>query len=201
MALDAEVRLVTRSGRRSPAASRWRAWAGAVVFGLALGACTPDHPTTPTEETAPATAEQSLGGSGNLGTGLGAKLLRCRPLPAAHASAVIGPGGGTLTVGPHTLVVPPGGLSYSLTITGDVPSDTVNSIRFRPQGLQFESGHPARLTMSYANCPLLGRLLPKRIAYTTDLLGILEILLSLDNVLLQKVSAQINHFSRYAIAW
>jgi len=98
-------------------------------------------------------------------------------------------------------VVPPGALSSSLTITGDVPSDTVNSIRFRPQGLQFVSGHPAQLTMRYANCPLLGRLLPKRIAYTTDLLRILEILLSVDNVGLQKVSAQITHFSRYAISW
>jgi hypothetical protein len=171
------------------------------VFGLALGACTPDHPTTPTQESAPGTPDQSVGGSGTLGTSLGVKLLRCTALPAAHASAVIGPGGGTLTVGPHTLEVPPGALSYSLTITGDVPNDTFNSIRFQPQGLQFESGHPARLTMSYANCPLLGRLLPKRIAYTTDLLRILEILLSLDDSLLQKVSAQVNHFSRYAIAW
>jgi hypothetical protein len=195
---------VSRSASRtSPAACGWRAWAGAVALGLALGACTPDRATTPTEATSPATPDQSLGSTdgGVLGTGLGPKLLRCRPLPAAHASAVIGRGGGTLSVGPHTLVVPPGALSSSLTITGDVPSDTVNSIRFRPQGLQFVSGHPAQLTMRYANCPLLGRLLPKRIAYTTDLLRILEILLSVDNVGLQKVSAQITHFSRYAISW
>jgi hypothetical protein len=92
-------------------------------------------------------------------------------------------------------------LSRSLTITGDIPSDTVNSIRFQPQGLQFVSGHPARLSMSYANCPLLGRLLPKRIAYTTDPLQILQILVSLDDVLVKKVSAQITHFSRYAISW
>ncbi len=191
------------TSRASPAACGWRAWAGAVALGVAIGACTPDRATTPTEETAPATPDQSLDGAGGgiLGTGPGANLLRCRPLPAAHASAVIGPGGGTLTVGPHTLAVPPGALSHLLTITGDVPSDTVNSIRFEPQGLQFVSGHPPRLTMSYANCPLLGRLLPKRIAYTTDLLRILQILVSLDDALLQKVSAQITHFSRYAIAW
>jgi hypothetical protein len=104
-------------------------------------------------------------------------------------------------VGPHSLVVPPGALSYALTITADVPSDTVNSIRFQPQGLQFAAGHPAQLTMSYANCSLAGQLVPKRIAYTTDLLSILELLLSVDNAQLQRVSAQIAHFSRYAIAW
>jgi len=200
MALDGERRLVTRSGRCSPAATGWRVWAGAMVLGLALGACDPDHPTAPDEGAAAPTPDQSQDGTGG-GSGLAGTLLRCTPLPPAHASAVIGPGGGTLTVGPHTLVVPPGALSYSVAMTADAPRDTVNSIRFEPQGLQFVAGHPARLTMSYANCPLLGRLLPKRIAYTTDRLRILEILVSLDNGLLQKVSADVNHFSRYAIAW
>jgi hypothetical protein len=157
----------------------------------------------PTDEAAPAKPDQSLQSTdgGLLGTGLLDTLLRCTPLPAAHAAKLIGPAGGTLTVGPHSLVIPPGALSYALTITADAPSDTVNSVRFQPQGLQFAAGHPAELTMSYANCPLLGRLLPKRIAYTTDLLEILNLLLSVDNVLLQRVSAQIAHFSRYAIAW
>jgi hypothetical protein len=122
-------------------------------------------------------------------------------MAAAHASAVIGPQGGTLAVGPHNLVVPPGALPDATTITGDAPSDTVNSVQFQPQGLQFASGHPAQLTMSYANCPLLGRVLPKQIAYATDLLQILEVLLSVDNASLRQVSAQISHFSRYAIAW
>jgi hypothetical protein len=172
----------------------------AVVLGLTLWACTGDRATGPSES--PAEPEQLLGGNGGiLGTGLGAQLLRCDPLPAAHAASVIGPNGGTVQVGPHQLVVPAGALPDTLTITADAPSDTVNSIRFEPQGLQFEAGHPARLTMSYANCPLLAKLLPKRIAYTTDLLQILEVLLSLDNVLLHRVSADIVHFSRYAIAW
>jgi hypothetical protein len=55
--------------------------------------------------------------------------------------------------------------------------------------------------MSYANCNLLGLLLPKRIAYTTSGLQILEYLLSFDNLFAKKVTGRVNHFSDYAIAW
>jgi hypothetical protein len=75
----------------------------------------------------------------------------------------------------------------------------VNFVRFKPEGLQFERS--AALTMSYANCNLLGKLLPKRIAYTTDKLVILEYLLSLDLLNLKTVTGQLNHFSGYAVAW
>jgi hypothetical protein len=178
-------------------ATRWLRGGVGLRVGLALTilACAGDQATAPPES--PAAPEQLLGGEG----GILGQLLRCDPLPPTHAASVIGPGGGTLQIGPHNLVVPAGALSRTLTITADAPSDTVNSIRFEPQDLYFEAGHPARLTMSYANCPLLAKLQPKRITYTTDLLEILELLLSLDNVLLHQVSANIAHFSRYAIAW
>jgi hypothetical protein len=127
-------------------------------------------------------------------------LLKCAPLPYATASAVIGPAGGTLKVGPHVLRIPAGALSQTVTIRADAPSDVVNSVRLYPEGLQF-GGSGASLTMSYANCNLLGRILPKRIAYTTDALQILSYLLSLDNVLQKSVTGQLRHFSRYAVAW
>jgi len=55
--------------------------------------------------------------------------------------------------------------------------------------------------MSYANCDLLGSIAPKQIAYTTDALGILEYLLSADDLLAQRVTGELHHFSEYAIAW
>jgi hypothetical protein len=55
--------------------------------------------------------------------------------------------------------------------------------------------------MSYANCNLLGILLPKRIAYTTDQYRILEYLLSLDNLGARQVTGRLKHFSQYAVAW
>lgn len=55
--------------------------------------------------------------------------------------------------------------------------------------------------MSYSNCSLLGKLLPKRIAYTDDHLNILYYLLSLDNLLSKNVTGKVNHFSDYVVAW
>ena len=59
----------------------------------------------------------------------------------------------------------------------------------------------ASLSMPYGNCSLVGSILPKQIAYTTDNLQILSYLLSLDNLLSKTVTGQVNHFSRYAVAW
>ncbi|PYO36115.1 MAG: hypothetical protein DMD71_01275 [Gemmatimonadetes bacterium] len=126
-------------------------------------------------------------------------LLQCTPLPYASTTQVVGPTGGTIQVGPHTLVIPPGALVQNVTITAVAPSATVNSVRFTPQGLHFLA--PAALTMSYSNCNLLGKLLPKRIAYTDDNLNILSYLISLDNLLSKKVTGKLDHFSRYAVAW
>jgi len=126
-------------------------------------------------------------------------LFTCTPLPADSASATIGPAGGVLRVGPHTLSVPAGALTVPVTITAVAPSDTVNRVRFQPEGLTFQQ--PATLTLSYANCDLSGALLPKRIAYTTDGLEILSFLLSIDQPASQVVAGRLEHFSTYAVAW
>ncbi|HZI23380.1 MAG TPA: hypothetical protein VFD76_12710 [Gemmatimonadales bacterium] len=136
-----------------------------------------------------------------IGSLLGATgLLQCSNLPYASTTKTIGSGGGTLSAGPHTLVIPPGALAQPTTITMTLPTGLgVNAVQFRPAGLQFQK--PAALTMSYANCSLLGKLLPKQIAYTTDDLQILYYLLSLDNLLGKYVTGQVNHFSSYVVAW
>lgn len=127
-------------------------------------------------------------------------LLKCSPLPYDSATAVIGPLGGSIAVGPHMLVIPYGALSAPTTITATLPQGQgVNAVRFQPEGLQF--ARPASLTMSYANCNLLGLLVPKHIAYTTDALQILSYLLSIDNLLTKRVTGQVNHFSEYVVAW
>jgi hypothetical protein len=142
-----------------------------------------------------------LAGNGLLGTSIGGGLLACNPLPYAADSTVIGPSGGTLAVGPHTLTVPAGALAAPVLITAEAPVGPVNSVRFGPEGLQFAAGRFATLTLSYANCPLLGSLLPKRIAYTSDLLSILSYVISVDDLLNRRVSGSLEHFSRYAVAW
>jgi hypothetical protein len=49
-------------------------------------------------------------------------LLACRPLPYASATQTIGPDGGVIQVGPHTLRIPPRALSRPITITAEAPS-------------------------------------------------------------------------------
>jgi hypothetical protein len=126
-------------------------------------------------------------------------LLTCTPLPYDSVTQTVGPEGGTIQVGPHALVIPAGALDSAVTITAVAPSDTVNAVRFQPEGLHFDV--KASLIMSYANCNTLGSLLPKQIAYTTDLLQIIDFIPSIDNLLTQTVTGDVRHFSEYALAW
>jgi len=174
---------------------------GMVAFAVAncgeqgpLGVTAPET-RTPVAAVATTGPQNSL--LGGLLQGLG--LLKCSPLPKDSSTETIGPWGGVLTVGPHTFVVPAGALSHNVTITAVLSADTVNAITFKPEGLQFQ--RPAYLTMSYANCNLLGRLLPKHVAYTNDNYVILELLSSIDNLFTKRVTGQVHHFSHYAVAW
>jgi hypothetical protein len=126
-------------------------------------------------------------------------LLSCTPLPADSVTQVIGPAGGTINVGPHTFTVPAGALDSAVAITAVAPSDVVNRVVFQPSGLWFQQ--PATLTMSYANCGVLGGWLPIQIAYVDDLLNIRYFLWSIDNFQSQTVTARVRHFSEYAVAW
>lgn len=117
---------------------------------------------------------------------------------ADSASAVIGPRGGQIQFGPNTLVVPPGALLRSTTITATAPGDGHVNAVFQPEGLHFLL--PAQLTLSYAQCsPAPDHQVS--ITYLQSLLGeILDILPSLDNPSKGQVVAPIMHFSVYAVA-
>lgn len=180
-----------------------RRWAQTGVLVLALLAMTSCGTENPVAPAPPAPTSDLLGGllddASRTVSGLTGTLMRCRPQAYAFDEDIIGPAGGTLTIGPHTLVIPSGALAVRTRIRGEIVTDTVNSVRLYPHGLVFE--RPARLTMSYANCNIVSTLLPKRIAYVSERLTILEFLLSLDDVLRKKVTGQVDHFSRYAISW
>ena len=164
-----------------------------VALCLSLALACGDH--TPTAPATPAPQADLIGSL------LGATgLLKCSSLPYASSTRTIGPLGGSISAGPHTLVIPPRALSASTSITMTAPTGLgVNAVKFQPEGLRFST--PAVLTMSYSNCSLLGKILPKRIAYTDDHLNILSYLLSLDNLLSRYVTGKVNHFSDYVIAW
>jgi hypothetical protein len=127
-------------------------------------------------------------------------LLSCAALPYDSVTQVIGREGGVMHIGPHVFTVPGDALKGPVAITAVIPANQhANVIRFQPDGLQFAT--PAALQMSYANCNLLGKLLPKRIARVDDLLHILDYLLSLDNLFSKYVTGEVPHFTGYAVAW
>jgi hypothetical protein len=124
-------------------------------------------------------------------------LLTCRSQPYAVTTRLVGPEGGTIVVGDHSLVIPRGALQSAVVIKAERLSGSVNSVRFSPEGLKFAK--PAQLTMSYRNClVVLGR---KRIAYTTELLKVLSLLTSNDLLGSRAVTSPIDHFSRYVVAY
>jgi hypothetical protein len=134
-----------------------------------------------------------------LGSAPATGLLQCAPLPYDSTTQTIGPDGGTIQAGPHSLVIPAGALVEPTPITAVVTPGPVNAVRFGPEGLRFD--RPAALTMSYANCDLLGSLLPKRIAYTSSAHEIIDYLPSADDLFGRRVTAALQHFSDYAVAW
>ena len=187
------------------------------VLALAVTACSADGSLGPDAEVTVATAKPQLakGGSQTTSTtswgsydtsGLDpalkalvdylVSLLPCEPEPYRQVVQTIGPKGGKLVLGNHTLVVPRGALSADVTITGEVITGWVNSVRLSPEGLTFAT--PATLQLSYANCSQGVK--DKKVAYTDEALNILEVKTSRDDKR-STVSADLGHFSRYAVAW
>ncbi len=198
---------MTRS--RSTTLTRIATFALAALLAAFTASCSSDAlPTGPSSQVAQPQPDQLLGLPiesvlDGLGRGRGplAQLLTCRPQRYASASKVIGPRGGTLRVGKHTFVVPAGALDRKVRITAEAPAGNTVSVRFAPEGLHFDRRHEPVLTLDYGDCGLVRNLLPKRIAYTDERLDILDLLKSVDNVFRQEVSAPIEHFSRYAVAY
>jgi hypothetical protein len=174
--------------------------AATLVVGVSCTSNDSLAPSEPSEPETPAMAgtdQEALLLGGLLSTLKDLHLLSCSPQSYVSVTKVVGTAGGTIVVGTHKLVIPAGALTRSYTIQAEQVQHRVNSVRFSPEGLRFAK--PAKLTMSYANCSPL--LLLKRVVYTDELLRILELIPSIDNLATKTVTGDIRHFSRYAVAW
>jgi hypothetical protein len=184
--------------------SGWPRRLTALILAVVLAAgvsCTSDDALGPSQPSTPAQMtsndQQSLLLGGVLDGLTNLTLLSCSTQQSLVVTKVVGPAGGTIVVGSHRLVIPSGALARNYTIRAEQIPGRVNSVRFAPEGLRFAK--PARLTLSYSNCSPL--LLLKRVVYTDELLRILELIPSLDNLNTKTVTGEIRHFSRYAVAW
>ncbi len=126
------------------------------------------------------------------------QLLRCEPQDYVGDAAIIGPKGGTLHVGDHELVVPAGALREEVLISAESPTSSLVDVQLAPHGLQFEK--PVKLRLSYEHCvrPTITDLL---VVYLGQGNRLLELPPSVDDKNHKDVTADIDHFSRYAVAW
>jgi hypothetical protein len=180
----------------------------ALAFALVAGlSCTTSDSTAPLAPSAEQQASPSFGLIGDLTGGLTSTLvgtlgsvtdlLTCSRQPYAITTQTVGPLGGEVVVGAHRLVIPKDALSSKTTITAEQMSGSTNSVRFSPEGLRF--AQPATLTLNYENCAVV--LIQKKIVFTTENLKVMEVLRSLDLFKSKSVTAPIDHFSRYAVAY
>ncbi len=143
------------------------------------------------------------------------RLLSCPPAAYDSVTQVIGPAGGLLVVGGHVLVVDSLALTSPVSITAVAPSQSVNLVRFRPEGLKFKPGvHGigALVATNLDNCGVHPNQV-LQIVHVDDslsILGYLQAPTSTDSAVVVKyktylgslwVGGLLHHFSNYAVAW
>jgi hypothetical protein len=144
-----------------------------------------------------------IGGVVDLAGGLVSELLNVTGLLTCQEQRydveyeTIGPRGGAIRVGKHALMIPKGALRNYVRIKAEQMPGPTNSVRFSPEGLQFEKS--VTLILNYQNCQNVEA--PKAIVYTSEKFEVLEILRSLDFLKARTITAPIDHFSRYAVAY
>jgi len=131
-------------------------------------------------------------------TDLTIDVLRCEPQEYDGDSQLIGPAGGTLHLGKHELKIPKGALDLEVVITGEAPVSELVEVELEPHGLTF--ARPAALKLNYDNC-VVPMNLNLFIVYLSNNGRILDIQPSVDKKGLSTVVGELDHFSRYAVAW
>jgi hypothetical protein len=129
----------------------------------------------------------------------------CSTLPPTSVTKVIGSAGGSISFGPHKLVVPSGALAKAVSIKAVVPADAPGiEVRLYPDGLTFRK--TVYVTISYAHCDLSSipnaewLLSNLKIVYVRNGV-IVEYIPTVHNATARTLRGGITHFSNYAIAW
>jgi len=178
----------------------------AIVLAIVSACVSADSPSAPPPPPPQANLIGGLLGTvtetvnGTVGTvgGVVENLLSPYPCTTTGYGSVtrtVGPAGGIIVIGPHTLAIPPFALNQNVTITATAPAGRMLRVDFEPEGLRF--ARPTALTMSYracANPPVL-----PRVVYIDDKLNLLEVLPSVNSLFTRSVTAKLNHFSGYAV--
>jgi hypothetical protein len=177
-----------------------------VALGFLLACGDPTAPVTPVAKpTAPVVLPNAnlvdiFNGLLNVTNGvttLIGDLLPCSVTTDQWNTANIGPNGGRLNVGKHSLVIPRGALSRQTQISAHAVRGNHVRVEFSPSGLQFST--PATLTLNYGVCSPKSKAV--QVVYLKDDQHVTETEPSKDHRLTKSVDATIRHFSSYAVAY
>ncbi|MEP7088155.1 MAG: hypothetical protein ABI884_12695 [Gemmatimonadota bacterium] len=126
-----------------------------------------------------------------------ARLALCNIPHDVQVSKRIGPLGGTLDLGDNnTVYFPPGALLTDTTITALVPAGNTARVFFTPEGLRFPVA--AIVTLNVSPCITPTALLSV-VYLQADTVS--EVRPTVNNPNASTVSAKIEHFSSYAVAY
>ena len=178
----------------------------ALLAGASAAASSCSDPSPVGVTTPPMLVAQKVGGG---------HLLSCPVAAYDSVTQVIGPAGGILVAGSHVLLVDSLALTSPVSITAIAPSQSVNLVRFRPEGLKFKPGvHGigALVATNLDNCGVHPNQV-LQIVHVDDslsILGYLQSPTSTDSAVVVKyktylgslwVGGLLHHFSNYAVAW
>lgn len=123
--------------------------------------------------------------------------LRCEPSKGEYGVKRIGPKGGTLDVGLHTIEIPAGALAQEMDIGASVKPGASVELEFAPHGLQFRK--PVEITFDYGKCVVAdGDALD--VVYVGTGWRILETMPSTDKRGAHRITALTDHFSGYMVS-
>lgn len=129
-----------------------RPLSAAVALGglvLAIAACSSDNITAPATPASMRAVASRDAAAPTAATG----LLACPVDSSASATAVIGPRGGSVSVGRFELSVPPHAVPEPTTFTFDVPASQYLEVDVHVPGLaHYEFARPVHITLDYARC-------------------------------------------------
>jgi hypothetical protein len=133
-------------------------------------------------------------------TGRYADSLMCDPKQYVGTAMIVGPEGGDIDFGEHKLRIPAGALSVRTVVTAEAPTSIRVTSVFSPHGTRFNPAFRPTLELSYKHCrgPLNRA---ARIAYVGPDGQILEWPPSEDFPDIGMVTARLEHFSNYIVAY
>ncbi|MEZ4584921.1 MAG: hypothetical protein R2909_00770 [Gemmatimonadales bacterium] len=126
----------------------------------------------------------------------GTMYVACQPLPFDGEAQIVGAAGGTFEFGPHRLTVPAGAVTGPISIAVIVTTSLKTEVVLLPHGTQFAT--PVSLDLAYGHCEDAPT---HRVAYVDAQDNVIEWTTSFDHPDLLRITAELSHFSTYAIAY